>query len=161
VPDQWSKQVELAREFSTLPREGVSARVVGNTLHWCAVVMLAEGDRDGFARLHRAARDIHADRYPAGAYIMGPGWDSIVCELDGQLGEAIALCDQAVQRGPEVHREVLSLMQAIFRMRKPLFYLGQVERYIEVVRAYVSAAAPPRAMAPLMLASALAELGRI
>jgi hypothetical protein len=161
VPDQWSRQVDLPREFSTLPRGGVSARVVGNTLHWCAVVMLANGDRDSFGRLHRAARDIHDDRYPAGAYIMGPGWDSIVCELDGQLGEAVAPCDLAVQRGQEVQREVLSLMQAIFRMRRPLFHLGQVERYFEVVQAYVSAAAPPRAMAPLMLATAFSELGRI
>jgi ATP/maltotriose-dependent transcriptional regulator MalT len=160
VPDQWSKQVDLAREFSTLPRDGVSARAVGNTLHWCALVMLADGDRDAFARLDRASRDIHADRYAAGAY-WRPGWDSIDCELDGQLGEAIALCEQGIQRGAEVHSEVLSLSQAIFHMRKPLFYLGQVERYIDVVQVYVSAAAPPRAMAPLMLASALAELGRI
>ena len=46
-------------------------------------------------------------------------------------------------------------------MRLPLTYQGQVERYMEVVHAYVSAAAPPRAVAPLMLASALTDLGRI
>jgi DNA-binding NarL/FixJ family response regulator len=161
VPDQWSRQVELAREFSMLPRDGLTPRVVGSTLHWCAMVMLAEGDRERFEQLHRAARDIHASRYLAGAYIMLPAWDSVACELDGRFEEAVALCEQAVERGAEVHREVLSLMQAMFHMRRPLTYSGQVERYVEVVRAYVSAAAPPRATAAFMLASALTDLGRI
>jgi hypothetical protein len=149
------------RASSALPHEGISPRVVGSALHWCALVSLADGDRDRFDQLHRQAKDVHANGYPAGAYVMTPAWDSVVCTLEGRFDQAIALCQLAVKRGVEVNRQVLSLMQASSMMRLPMTYLGHSERYVEVVRAFSAAAAPPPDDAALMLALALTQLGRI
>jgi hypothetical protein len=87
VPQRWSRHVALAGEFSACPRDGVGPRVVGNLLQWCAATMLAEGDRERFEEVLHASIEAHVNGYAAGAYVMNPARESVVCTLDGRFEE--------------------------------------------------------------------------
>ena len=71
-PAYWPEQVALANEFSDRPRDGVSPRLLGNVLLFCAVIQLAEGQYDRFEQTLRESTRIHQRGYPAGAYVLQP-----------------------------------------------------------------------------------------
>jgi len=71
VPEQWPDRVELARELASSSREGVSLRLAGNALHWCAATFLADGDRAHYEEVRNVAREMHARGYRAGAQVTG------------------------------------------------------------------------------------------
>jgi DNA-binding CsgD family transcriptional regulator/tetratricopeptide (TPR) repeat protein len=161
VPDRWLDRVELARELATTSRGGVSLRLAGNALHWSATAFLAEGDRRRFEEVRDVAREAHARGYHVGSQVMGPGRDSVLCLLEGRLDEAIALCELALDRTADGGPRVLGLLQAMFHLRLPLMYSGNIERYPEVVRAYQAAAGTPRVESALLLAIGLSWSGRV
>jgi DNA-binding CsgD family transcriptional regulator len=161
VPEQWAARIELARELTASSRDGVSLRLAGNALHWCAVTFLAEGDRAHYEEVRDVARKAHTRGYQAGAQVMGPQRDSVSCLLDGRLDEAIALCQQGIDRGVDRGPRVLSLLGAMYHLRLPLLYSGHIERYPEVVRAYQAAAGTPRVEAALLLALGLYQNGQV
>jgi hypothetical protein len=71
-PAYWPEQIALANEISDRPRDGVSPRLLGNVLLFCAVIQLAEGQPDRFERTLLKSTRIHRLGYPAGAYVLQP-----------------------------------------------------------------------------------------
>jgi hypothetical protein len=161
VPRHWLKQVELAKEFSACPRQGVSPRLLGNVLLYCSMAVLADGERDYFEALLREAIITHAEGYPAGSYVMRPYKEAVPAMLDGRFEECIELCEKAIVRGDEVGRPVLAHIGAIHTMFLPLLYLGRLERCLDLVREYTSAAGTPRPETVLLLALCYSQMGRI
>ncbi|MBV9596753.1 MAG: AAA family ATPase [Chloroflexi bacterium] len=119
------------------------------------------GKFEAGTEVREVALEAHARGYHVGTQVMGPYRDSIQCLLDGRLNEAIALCQLAIGRATDGGPRVLGLLGAMFHLRLPLMYLGNVERYVDVVRAYQAAAGTPRAEAALLLALGLSGSGRV
>lgn len=162
-PGTWREQVGLADQFSGGPTDGISLRLLGNALLFSGRTLLAEGRRERFDEIWSQAAEAHARGYPVGAYVMRPGKDAVIATLDGRLQQAIELCELGVKRGDEVGRPVMGRQWAQYSTFLPLLYLGHVERCIDVIRDYATAAGSqrPEPKTPLMLAICHSLLGQL
>jgi DNA-binding NarL/FixJ family response regulator len=160
-PAYWAELVALADEFSQRPRDGVSPRLLGNVLMYCAHIQLAEGQYDRFLQsLHESIR-IHRQGYPAGAYVLEPVRHSAALALlDGDLHAAVEFIETFVARAEEVGRPAFARFIGRERLFLPLLYLGQVERLLALVTSDAPKSEPDRVLV-LMAAVCLSQLGRI
>jgi DNA-binding NarL/FixJ family response regulator len=162
-PAFWPEQVALANEFSECPRDGVSPRLLGNVLGFCAGIQLAEGHHDRFVQtLHESTR-IHRRGYPAGAYVLEPFREAgLLALLDGQLHEAVEFIETSVARAAEVGRADFARFIARERLFLPLLYLGEAERQLGLVNdAALNRGKSWRAsLAVFIAAVCLSQLGR-
>ena len=85
----WRDAVPIAREFLARSHRGVSARTVGQTYEFCAVSLLAEGDRDGADRALQGLFDIAERSNDAFTVVNAMSYRGIEATLDGRLEEAI------------------------------------------------------------------------
>ncbi|MBI2855683.1 MAG: AAA family ATPase [Chloroflexi bacterium] len=161
-PHRLEAQLGLAEEFTTRPREGVSAFAIARVLRWAAPIFLAFGQRD---RAEAIARELEAlaHRVQDPEAILAPLFNqSLLATVDGRLEESIALAQDLLARAEELGGPVVGQVQVEVRAWLPLLYLGRAEEALEIMgRAGVMAGREQTAMVPRSRqAMILAHMGR-
>jgi len=90
TPENWAKAEALAAEFNALPRRGVSTRTVAQTLEFCGVFLLSQGNRDGAEAAWNELSQLADRSRDASIRINAMTFQTVMAVLDGRLEEAVA-----------------------------------------------------------------------
>jgi tetratricopeptide (TPR) repeat protein len=126
-PQHEAERLELVEEITRLPREGVSAEILGLVLLLGSSVYLDHGQRERAEELWRQLGELGEHTHDSSVIL-----DSMTCEaffaaLDGRLEETLAIGERLRERGQELGVPVYGLQRAGLVSGRPLLHLGRAE----------------------------------
>jgi DNA-binding CsgD family transcriptional regulator len=130
APQRWDERVRLAEECTTLPRQGVGARLLGQALWQCGLVRLEQGERARAEELWRQVAEL-AERTRAATVGLVEGRSAVILAiLDGRLEDALAHMSRYVERADQSGWPIAGRQIRILMLIAPALYLGRPDLWL-------------------------------
>jgi DNA-binding CsgD family transcriptional regulator len=169
APQHWDERVRLAKECRGWPRQHVSTQTLCQTLWYCALVELAEGERAQAEELSRQVAELAQRTRVATVGLFVAEREIVLAVVDGRLEEALILPRRFVELADELGAPIRGRNFGLTQLIAPALYLGRAEVWLSAfaeLGAPASQAQPGRPAARLIIWAAaralcLAQLGRL
>ena len=155
-PAHWREAVTVGEEMAARPREGVSARTLGQMLEFGSLALFVKGERAGAEACWRELSELAQRSRDAFIQLNALSWQAFPAFLDGHLDEAVDAGRRLLAQGDELAMAGTSLVFLASRY-------GLAYRYTGLGAELVGAAergAGFRGFVASWLAPALVELDR-
>ena len=153
-PQHLEGRIRLVREVVEWPRELADQTYLPWTLHFCAVVLLGAGDREGAEALWEEVGQIAERTLDTSPRLLTLHSTNLLLFVDGRLEESLQGIERFVDTAEELGSPVMGRLFGAWQF-KHLLYLGRAEEALAATGYEFGSIVPP---AP---AICLAHLGRL
>ena len=125
-PQHVEGRIRLAREVAQWPREHADLSYLPWTLHFCANLLLATGDREGAEALWEEVAQIAERTHDTTPRLLTLHRTNLLLFVDGRLEESLQGIERFVDQAGELGSPVMGRLFGAWQY-KPLLYLGRAE----------------------------------